>query len=193
MTADKGITITQEGAALTLYPRSTPGGLGKDITTFELVAENLTAERLHLILADAVLLDDQGIQYAALRPEQLPAFIVTETYRPFFGFYTHIGPYGFYRHGSIITVPEVRVRSTQVRERGLAIAEHSIYPHASVRGYLYFPCNKRTVDSQRIIITRLVRDRDREVVKETRDDGTQVTQTPVQELTYEFEFDIQHH
>ena len=184
----KGLTVAREGLTLSVIPRRNPSGLGRDFSTFELVAENTTDDRLRMMLADTMLFNSRGEQYHLADPEMLPAVVVTRSYQPVFGWHGYHGRRGYYRHGGLIHVPVTTVRRTRVQDRGFQIAEQEIYPGALVRGNLYFPCGKRDIYSMRLLITRLVRDENRDVTIERLDGGDEIRRTPVREVPYEFEF-----
>ncbi len=186
----KGLTIAKEGISLSLLPCKNPRGLNSNVTTFELVAENRTQERQRLMLSEILLFSSRGEQFRPLEPTELPAMIVRTRYEPVFVW--HTSRWGHhYRHGGIIHVPVTDVQPTGLREKGFSMADTTIYPDAMIRGYLYFPCNDYELYSVRVLITRLIEDPERPKTRKI-ENGLEITETPVLEVPYEFEFRLKH-
>jgi len=173
----QALEVKKEGIALEVSQGRNPRGAGSDIATFLLTARNVTGEEIELLLDRAILVDGMGTQYENMIVREIE-------FRRHTWWVSHGGyfyrPWGWYGFSHPVTVTETGT----VKDRNFRMGPYTILPHSQIRGALFFPCRLKDTSYVRLILTRLIKE------KEEPGSKPNTVRTTYRKVDYEFEFNV---
>lgn len=173
----EALEIKKEGIAFEVSQGKNPRGAGSDIATFLLTARNYTDQEIELVLDHAILVDSMGTQYENMIVREVE--VHRHTWWVSHGGYFY-RPWGWYSFSHPVTVTETE----RVTDRNFRTGPYTILPHAQIRGALFFPCRLKDSSYVRLILTRLIKE------KEEPGSKPNTIRTTYRKVKYEFEFNV---
>lgn len=172
----RAASIEKEDILLQVSQGRNPAGAGSELVTFLLVARNTSDREVELLLDRAVLIDGLGTQYENLMVHELRVHGHLWLSSGWYGYYT----WGWYD----VSYPVAVTERPRLRDRNFPMSRYVILPHSQVRGCLFFPCRVKETTYVRLILTRLIKEKEE---PGSRPDTVRAT---YRKLSYEYEFDV---
>jgi hypothetical protein len=168
--------VEKEGIVLEVSQGRNPPGSGSEMVTFDVVAYNPGPEEVELLIDRAVLIDGMGNQYQSMMVQEFRSG--TSVWATGSIFYErHSGGFG-------TTIPIAVPENASFTDRNFPTTAVSILPRSQIRGCFFFPCRIKNTTYVRLLITRLIREKDE---PGSTPNTLRVT---YRKVNYEFEFDV---
>jgi len=168
--------VEKEGIVLEISQGRNPSGSGSELVTFDVIAHNPGPQEVELLIDRAVLTDGMGNQYQSMVVHE----VRVRTYAWSTGSIFYGRPWGGFGTTVPITIPE----NASYTDRNFPTTPVSILPRSQIRGCFFFPCRIGNTTYVRLLVTRLIKEKDE---PGSSPDTLRVT---YRKVNYQFEFDV---